>query len=113
MFAMEKPSPAPRKSAAPKVETLEDQRKVVAEVSGAIAGMPKGFQDAGEALRDVVERCQRANASTGILRTEQAMLVKSVGVDCRRMMGEITALWKMVDALIEVGVWKPKVERLF
>lgn len=88
---------------------------IVAEVCGAIAGIPRGFKDAGEALRDVVERCRLASESKGVLTHPQLHDIEVIGDKCAAIMPQITALWKEVDAMIadRIGVEKPKVEDLF
>lgn len=106
----------PKREKKEQAPTVDSQRKSVAEVCGAIAGIPRGFRDAGEALRDVKERCDLATKTTGILSAAQAQGIRDIRAEAEVSMYAITKAWKAVDAMIADGVAmpeKPPAEDLF
>ncbi len=100
MTATSKPS----KGKKPKPPTPDSRAITIAKVSGAVAGIPQAFRDAGEALRDAKERCEAATISTGILTPRQVEQLRAIASDMARIMPTIADMWHEADTVIAAGV---------
>ncbi len=85
----------------------------IAQVSGAIAGLPDQFILAIKALEDAEGRCARSTASRGILTPKQAHSIDTIGHGIRQMLHSLGQCRKEVDSIIAGGIATTKDSGLF